>query len=52
MDRCSVEEPELRSVAGGAGHRSACWLPPGIVGTDEVTQIERRLAGGRGQVAA
>ncbi|GAA4729327.1 ABC transporter ATP-binding protein [Phytohabitans rumicis] len=27
LDRCRVDEPGLLPVAGGAGHRSACWLP-------------------------
>jgi peptide/nickel transport system ATP-binding protein len=53
MDRCAVEEPALMPVAGGGGHRSACWLPPGIIGDDEATRVERRLASDLGrQVAA
>ena len=32
MDVC-VEDPVLQTVASGAAHRSACWLPGGLVGT-------------------
>jgi oligopeptide/dipeptide ABC transporter ATP-binding protein len=34
MARCSQERPPLLEVAGGSGHRSACWLPPDRVGID------------------
>jgi peptide/nickel transport system ATP-binding protein len=44
MDRCAVEEPDLMPVAGGPGHLSACWLPPGLIGTDEAARIERQVA--------
>jgi peptide/nickel transport system ATP-binding protein len=44
MDRCAVEEPDLMPVVGGVGHRSACWLPPGIVGGGEAARIERQVA--------
>ncbi len=53
MGRCAADEPELMSVAGGAGHRSACWLPPDVVGPGETARITRLLAAGRsGKVAA
>ena len=35
------------SVAGGAGHPSACWLPPDAVGPGETARITRLLAAGR-----
>ena len=34
MPRCVTEEPPLLPVLGGIGHRSACWLPPGAIGSD------------------
>jgi oligopeptide/dipeptide ABC transporter ATP-binding protein len=33
MEVCRVDEPALRPVREGPGHRSACWLPPNAVGT-------------------
>jgi len=44
MPRCAAEEPGLMPVTGGTGHRSACWLPPGITGHADEARIERRLA--------
>ena len=42
MDRCAEAEPPLLAVAGGPGHRSACWLPAGAVGAP--ADAARRLA--------
>ena len=42
MDVCRAEEPGLLPVSGGAGHRSACWLPPGAVGTGAEAEAARR----------
>jgi oligopeptide/dipeptide ABC transporter ATP-binding protein len=39
MPRCVTEEPPLLPVLGGAGHRSACWLPPGAIGSDQAEGI-------------
>ncbi len=46
MDRCRTEVPPLRQVGTVPGHRSACWLPPNLVGTSPEVQAERaRFAG-------
>jgi oligopeptide/dipeptide ABC transporter ATP-binding protein len=46
MNRCRVEEPPLHEVgtAVGGGHRSACWLPPRLVGTGDTVDEQRREA--------
>jgi oligopeptide/dipeptide ABC transporter ATP-binding protein len=42
MDRCVAEPPPLREVTGmGDVHRSACWLPPHLVGTGPEIDTER-----------
>jgi peptide/nickel transport system ATP-binding protein len=51
MDRCRVSEPGLLPVAGGLGHRSACWLPADAVGTGEAPERERQRAAEAGRSA-
>jgi hypothetical protein len=42
MDRCVSEEPPLRPVAGDdSTHRSACWLPPYVLGPDDQAGAQR-----------
>ena len=49
MPRCVGQEPSLRPVGQEAGHRSACWLPPELVGTgDEADAGRARAAGAEG----
>ena len=52
MDHCWVSEPGLRPVAGGVGHRSACWLPADAVGTGTAPERERLRAAEAGRAAA
>ena len=53
VERCRSAEPPLQQVAGGSAHRSACWLPPDVIGTSETSVARRREAAGReGSVAA
>jgi peptide/nickel transport system ATP-binding protein len=49
MDQCRAAEPGLLPVAGGLGHRSACWLPADAVGTGEAPERERQLAAAAGR---
>jgi oligopeptide/dipeptide ABC transporter ATP-binding protein len=44
MDRCRREPPALQTVGkgGAGGHRSACWLPPDLVGTDVAVEARRQ----------
>ncbi|MEZ0092666.1 ABC transporter ATP-binding protein [Streptacidiphilus sp. EB129] len=49
MDRCRSEEPPLLPVAGGTGHRSACWLPPDLIGLSDATEQARQDAAARGR---
>ena len=51
MDQCRVSEPGLLPVAGGLGHRSACWLPADAVGTGEAPERERQRAAEAGRAA-
>ncbi|MEY9966728.1 peptide/nickel transport system ATP-binding protein [Streptacidiphilus sp. MAP12-16] len=51
MDRCRTQDPPLLAVRGGTGHRSACWLPPHLVGLDEATEQERLRAADAGRTA-
>jgi peptide/nickel transport system ATP-binding protein len=46
MARCRAEEPELQGVGKGivVSHRSACWLPPDLLGTDADTEGLRKQA--------
>ncbi|MGH9067709.1 MAG: ABC transporter ATP-binding protein [Acidimicrobiales bacterium] len=45
MDRCIAEEPPMVEVAGGRGHRSACWLPADQVGIGaEATEARQGVA--------
>jgi peptide/nickel transport system ATP-binding protein len=44
MDICRLDEPDLRPVDGGPGHRSACWLPADAVGTAVSAEQTRRVA--------
>jgi len=44
MTRCADQEPDLMPVGDGAGHRSACWLPPEAVGSTAAAQAVRQLA--------
>ena len=44
MSRCAAEEPPLLPVAGGNGHRSACWLPADAVGAAAAAQQARLAA--------
>ena len=44
MQRCRTAEPPIQQVAGGAGHLSACWLPPDITGTSDSSVRRRREA--------
>jgi oligopeptide/dipeptide ABC transporter ATP-binding protein len=48
MDQCITDIPPLRSVAGSADHRSACWLPVDEVGfSDEVEARRETVAKAR-----
>jgi hypothetical protein len=47
MPRCSTTEPPVQAVSGGAGHLSACWLPPGLTGTGDAISGRRRDAAAR-----
>jgi peptide/nickel transport system ATP-binding protein len=42
MQVCVREQPEMAPVAGGAGHESACWLPPDAVGLGPAVDAARR----------
>ncbi len=54
MPRCRRDEPALERVGKGAigGHRSACWLPPDLLGTDPVVDELRQVAGAAAAAAA
>ena len=56
MPRCRTEEPPLRQVGEATAHRSACWLPSGLLGTGDKVDADRlaaaREAGGGTTVAA
>ena len=41
MDQCITDVPPLRSVAGSADHRSACWLPVDEVGFGADVEAKR-----------
>ena len=41
MPKCRRATPPLREVAGESGHRSACWLPPDLVGVGDAVDAER-----------
>jgi peptide/nickel transport system ATP-binding protein len=47
MPRCATTEPPVQAVSGGAGHLSACWLPPGLIGTGDAISGRRREAAAR-----
>jgi oligopeptide/dipeptide ABC transporter ATP-binding protein len=47
MERCRTAEPPAQPVTGGAGHLSACWLPPDLTGTSHTSAARRREAAGR-----
>jgi oligopeptide/dipeptide ABC transporter ATP-binding protein len=49
MDHCRREEPPLLPVLGGAGHRSACWLPGDLVGLSDSTEQARLHAAAAGR---
>jgi peptide/nickel transport system ATP-binding protein len=56
MDIC-VKDPALQTVASGAAHRSACWLPGELVGTspDVVSrrhEVSHSAASGRGMASS
>jgi oligopeptide/dipeptide ABC transporter ATP-binding protein len=45
MDECLTAVPPLRRVGSdGTEHRSACWLPPGLVGVGPRIEREREQA--------
>ena len=52
MDRCLIDEPPLRQVAGGVAHQSACWLPLNAVGTGEEAEAQRQRVAERGRAAS
>ena len=53
MPRCRVEEPPVQLVSGDLNHRSACWLPPDLVGTSaEVTARRMQFARREGAAQA
>ncbi|MFL6136445.1 MAG: ABC transporter ATP-binding protein [Frankiaceae bacterium] len=35
FEPCDTDRPPLAMVAGGLGHRSACWLPPDRIGRED-----------------
>ena len=41
MDRCLTEEPQLIKVGVDEDHRSACWLPPDLIGFDRQVDEQR-----------
>jgi hypothetical protein len=47
MNRCRAEIPPLTGV--GALHRSACWLPSGALGLDDVAEQRRKKAAEAGR---
>jgi oligopeptide/dipeptide ABC transporter ATP-binding protein len=47
MDRCRSQIPPLAEV--GALHRSACWLPYGALGLDDVAEQRRKKAAAAGR---
>jgi oligopeptide/dipeptide ABC transporter ATP-binding protein len=47
MTTCIDQDPPERPVDGGPGHRSACWLPPELVGIDEQVEAARHAAAER-----
>jgi oligopeptide/dipeptide ABC transporter ATP-binding protein len=47
MPRCPADEPDLLTVGGDPGHRSACWLPPAAVGRGEAAEALRRREAAR-----
>ncbi len=42
MDICARDQPDLAPVGEGAGHESACWLPPSLVGTGAAVDAARQ----------
>jgi oligopeptide/dipeptide ABC transporter ATP-binding protein len=47
MPKCRTTEPPAQPVSGGVGHLSACWLPPGLIGTGESISAQRSEAAAR-----
>ena len=47
MPRCLTDEPPAQQVAGGTDHLSACWLPPDLTGTSDISVARRREAAAR-----
>jgi hypothetical protein len=54
LDRCLIEEPELRPVGEDGYHGSACWLPARSAGLGERAEQLRAetVREGRGEAAA
>ena len=42
MEVCIDKQPELSRVEGGSDHKSACWLPPDMVGVDLARDTARQ----------
>jgi peptide/nickel transport system ATP-binding protein len=53
MEECIDDQPDLVTVSEGTEHRSACWLPPDMVGVGVAmdTARQRYAAGKRGMRA-
>jgi oligopeptide/dipeptide ABC transporter ATP-binding protein len=52
MDRCLDSEPPVGPVSAGVDHRSACFLPPEIVGAGPDAAASRAESAERGGVLA
>ncbi|MCU1493375.1 MAG: transporter ATP-binding protein [Acidimicrobiaceae bacterium] len=52
MDRCVVDEPPMQEASGGAAHRSACWLPPDLVGLGPDVALRREQVAESGRDAS
>jgi oligopeptide/dipeptide ABC transporter ATP-binding protein len=42
MERCLTDDPIQQDIAGPTSHRSACWLPPDLVGVGNEVDSRRQ----------